>query len=210
MRELRLLYYRKGFALADYDKYWDDRDFNLSGYISLMKVIPKEEHKSLIIPLAKGWATWINKCLAERGLQIDIIVRAFGHNEMEHNPHKPMSIIASLVAQETGAEFRMDIIKKTRQTDSQTYLNYDKNRWRREKNVKNSIAATEAYFKVEGKSILVLDDIKTTGSTLREIGRALNAGLKNKLYFLTLGEPREFPAKNIELFNHLNNALDIY
>jgi ComF family protein len=90
------------------------------------------------------------------------------------------SLIASELGKYMGVRIRFDALKKTRRTDPQVGLNQKQ----RLKNVRGSFKANG----VEGKSVLVVDDVITTGATAKEVARVLKkAGAR---YVLVAGVGR--------------------
>jgi competence protein ComFC len=84
-------------------------------------------------------------------------------------------LISKSVSRETGIQENSPLLLRTRETDSQSLLARD----RRYSNVRGAfkIKSPEA---VTGKSVLLVDDIFTTGYTINECARVLkNAGAVN-------------------------------
>ncbi|MCM1529642.1 MAG: ComF family protein [Alistipes sp.] len=79
---------------------------------------------------------------------------------------------AELVAKELGRELdipvRSDIVVKTRKTAEQK----DLNRQEREINLRDAFTVIDGDI-IRGRNIILLDDVCTTGSTLREVSRVL-------------------------------------
>ena len=75
--------------------------------------------------------------------------------------------MAKRISKSLGVPFGEKTIIKTRNIKSQTSCRSDKERRR---NVSNAFSVGED---VRGKRVLVIDDVQTTGSTLREVGRVL-------------------------------------
>ncbi len=83
---------------------------------------------------------------------------------------------AHLISKELGRELKLPersgLIRRCRYTEAQSLLDKEKRR----QNVKGAFTITSPE-RIAGKSILLVDDILTTGSTLEECGRVLkNAG----------------------------------
>jgi ComF family protein len=69
------------------------------------------------------------------------------------------------------------IVKRIKYTESQTKMNLNE----REKNISDAFKIKQKSI-VEGKSILVLDDVITTGATISECGKILLEAGANKIY----------------------------
>ena len=74
-----------------------------------------------------------------------------------------------------------NILCRIRPTQSQTHLTY----FEREANVKNVFAVKKANL-VKGSSILLIDDVMTTGATVNECSRVLKKAGAEKVSVLTL------------------------
>ena len=89
--------------------------------------------------------------------------------------------LARKVGEAVGAQVKPELLKRIRNTPSQSLLK----RHERFDNVRNAFKLLWAN-RVEGKSVLLVDDIVTSSATLNECARLLrNAGAKN-IYGLTL------------------------
>jgi ComF family protein len=96
-----------------------------------------------------------------------------GFNQSHH--------IAMGVEETTKIEARYDIIDKVTNTQSQTR----KGRFKRWKNVESTFKLKNTE-NLEGKHLLLIDDVLTTGSTLEACGRELLKIPKLKLSLLTI------------------------
>ncbi|MDE2774325.1 MAG: ComF family protein [Chloroflexota bacterium] len=79
----------------------------------------------------------------------------------------------------TGLAARADAIRRIRKTHQQAMLSGHE----RSANVKNAFRASQ---NVNGLSVLLIDDVVTTGSTLRECARALKAKGADAVYGITI------------------------
>lgn len=81
---------------------------------------------------------------------------------------------AALLAQKLGQEINMPVLvgglKRVRHTPSQGHMNAGE----RAKNVKSAFAVPERYKeRIEGRRIVLVDDVYTTGSTVNECAKVL-------------------------------------
>lgn len=83
--------------------------------------------------------------------------------------------IAKGISLETGINWNKKIIKRKKYTETQTHLTAEE----RQSNVKNAFIVRDKKS-VEGKNLLLVDDVITTGSTISECAHQLVlAGAKN-------------------------------
>ena len=99
-----------------------------------------------------------------------------GYNQAE--------ILAKIAAEVFDFEFTPNIVRRTRFTKPQTQLT----RKKRLKNIHGAFALCDdlAKEKIKGKSILLIDDVWTTGATLKECAKVLKRNGANKVWALTL------------------------
>lgn len=81
----------------------------------------------------------------------------------------------------TGAMLAANALVRTKHTDSQTGLD----RKKRAVNMKSAFAVSEASM-IEGRAVLLIDDVYTTGATLEACADTLLRAGAAKVYFLTL------------------------
>ncbi|MGL5796872.1 MAG: ComF family protein [Cetobacterium sp.] len=87
----------------------------------------------------------------------------------------------------SASNIKFDKIKRVKNTK---YMYKIKESNEREKNVKNAFDIEQNY---SGKNILIVDDIVTTGSTLRELERELREKHRvEKVVFFTLAAVRQY------------------
>lgn len=93
------------------------------------------------------------------------------------------ALLAKPVAFKLGARYNPFGLERVRNTRSQVEFTADQRR----ENVRGAFKAFPEI--VENKRILLIDDVTTTGSTIRESTIALNAGGAAAVYCLTLARP---------------------
>jgi ComF family protein len=88
--------------------------------------------------------------------------------------------IGKIVAGEMNWEFNPDLLIKTRQTISQVELTVEK----RKQNLQG-VFTVDSKFQIPD-SIIIFDDVFTTGSTLREAAKVLKRAGVQKVWGLTI------------------------
>jgi ComF family protein len=91
--------------------------------------------------------------------------------------------IAKGINQIITCELIPELIIRTRFTQTQTRLT----RKRRKKNVSHAFMVNSKY-NVENKTIMFIDDVFTTGSTMNEVSSALKHYKVNKIYAMTVAK----------------------
>jgi ComF family protein len=111
---------------------------------------------------------------------IDMIVPIpLGRQRYKERGYNQVGMIAKPLALALGVEFAPKVLTRCKETRSQVGLS-------KQERQKNVAGAFQAWAGVNGKTILVLDDVSTTGSTLSASAEALlSAGAKD-VYALTV------------------------
>lgn len=136
----------------------------------------------------QGYAKTYAECMAAvyfnefDGLGVDFICAAPSHsNKKAEYGYDQVEMLCGLLADIIKVDFKKGVLKKTRKTRRQSELGFDE----RAKNLLGSIAVASRH-NVQGKTILLVDDICTTRATITECSRVLkHAGAKN-VFALTL------------------------
>ncbi len=138
-----------------------------SGLERLLHALKFERHDFLDGPLAK----LIHETLAERGdFAFDAIVPVPMHWSKErHRGYNQAELLGLALSRRIGIPCRPQLLKKREETATQSMLS----RGSRAGNVRRAFETTAA---VSGLAILLVDDICTTGETLRACARELVRG----------------------------------
>lgn len=93
-------------------------------------------------------------------------------------------LLAMEIGRECGIDVLDGVLSRIKHTESQTSLS----RLERMKNVKDAFMVMDTRY-VRGKSILIVDDIMTTGSTLNECSKVLKYHGADKVHCITAACP---------------------
>lgn len=95
--------------------------------------------------------------------------------------HWPWSGNGIGIKEINGAALNPKLLLRVKNTDTQTGLS----RKERGRNIKNAFAVTD-QSSIINKSVLLIDDVYTTGATLEECAYALKHAGASRIYFMTL------------------------
>ncbi len=141
---------------------------------------------SLARPLGRALLT----CIKREGFTAESVVAVPLHRARERGRGYNQ---AALLAARLGRRLEHDIIRRRKNTGSQTGLT----RAQRAGNVRG---AFECRRRIEG-SILVVDDVQTTGATINEVARVLKKAGASRVEVVTLARagPQQWPVSSDEL-----------
>lgn len=150
-------------ALERIDAWGEYRD----GLERVLTAFKFRRHDFLDAPLAgllrERWSGWA-------GERFDAAVPVPMHpRKLRERGYNQAALLARHFARATGVELLPDALRKTRDTDAQSSLD----RRARSENVRRAFVAGEG---AAGRSVLLIDDVCTTGATLRACARALRRG----------------------------------
>ncbi len=146
---------------------------------------------------ARYFGVKLAECFAERfkNVNIDFVCIVPTHkSRLRKISYDYVELLAKTVAHKLGLPFRPKTLKKIKVTESQHLLPIDK----RQANVKGAFLCKDD---LHGKTILLIDDIKTTGYTLNECSKQLRMCGAEKVYCATAlitEHKKSLKEKNIE------------
>lgn len=119
--------------------------------------------------------------------EINLIVRALGHTELESKDERvPLDVIAESVSKRTASKYIPKLLRKRALTRKSTTLGQSERLHEIDKKYFVDPEMKSQYLS-ESKSVLIVDDVMTTGATTREIIRAIHeVSPGSKCYVLTL------------------------
>jgi ComF family protein len=113
--------------------------------------------------------------------EIDVIVPVpLGVARMRERGYNQSALLARPLAMSTGIKYRPRALTRVRETTTQVGLTVPQRR----ENVRNAFRSL--CGEVEGKSVLVIDDVMTSGATLESCATALMKSGAANLFALTL------------------------
>lgn len=113
--------------------------------------------------------------------QVDLIAPVpLSRKRLRSRGYNQASMLARWVAMTNGIPFHPAALVRSKDTISQVGLSGEDRR----KNVIGAFIASKDF--VHGKSILVIDDVSTTGATMQACALALKEGGADRIYGLTL------------------------
>ena len=112
---------------------------------------------------------------------IDVVIPApLGRQRLKERGYNQVGLVAQPLAYELGLEYVPQALWKARETRSQVGLTISQRR----ENVSQAYQANPSV--VKRKSILLMDDVATTGSTISACTEALLSAGANAIYALTI------------------------
>ena len=103
-----------------------------------------------------------------------------GKNRLKERGYNQVGLVARPLAYQIGMRYEPDALRKTRETRSQVGLTVSQ----RKENVNNAYQADSRV--VTRKTILIMDDVATTGSTISACTEALLSAGAQEVYVLTI------------------------
>jgi len=140
------------------------------------------------VGLGDYFSDYLSDVLVTAGWAIDVVIPVpLGVARRKVRGYNQASLLALPLALKFDLSFQPKILSRIRETISQTELNF----MQRQENVAGAFYAPRGL--VDGKNILIIDDVTTSGSTLNSCGDALfSAGAAN-VYGLTLARAGKKP-----------------
>ena len=150
-------------------------DFPISGLISNLKF---ENAKFTAAPLAQFMIETYRQHNFDAEVVIPVPLTPKRQKERKYNQAE---LLAQEIAKEFGLELLTDVAARSKHTAPQARLN-----WRaRQENMRGAFTLLDKS-KIKGKKILVVDDVFTTGATIKSFCRELQKAKPKNICVLTL------------------------
>jgi ComF family protein len=143
---------------------------------------------ALAKPLAQYAIWWLskNEYLGDIKTNIDFIVPVPMHKRKQKSRgFNHAQYLAEEFSKLVDIPSATDILVKTRKTKPQAET---ENEQERQENLKNALALAPSSDALHEKNVLLIDDIATTGSTLRECSIALKPAKPKEIWALTIAQ----------------------
>ena len=116
--------------------------------------------------------------------EADIIIPVPLHNRrLRERRFNQSALLAQEISRKSGKAYMPDLLQRTRHTIPQQGLNYKE----RGKNVHGAFEVNPDHLvTIEGKTILLIDDVYTSGATLNECARVMKKAQAAAVNVLTI------------------------
>jgi len=136
------------------------------------------------IVLGGTFAQYLVKLFDHTNWSIDFVVPVpLGRERQKERGYNQAALLAQPLAQELQLLYNPNILRRIKETQSQVDLSFAE----RQNNVKDAFQA--AQQDIQGKSILIIDDVTTSGSTINACADALMKVGSKSVYGLTVARP---------------------
>ncbi len=134
------------------------------------------------------YARWMVNAGAELLQEADIICPVPLHyRRMIQRRYNQSALLAKAIARQTGLQLEQGLMQRIKHRPPQASLHRDD----RKKNVKRCFAVHPKRAPLlKGKTVLLIDDVMTTGATLNECAVVLKRAGAKQVFCLTLGRTR--------------------
>lgn len=162
--------------------------FRYAGPLSRAVVLWKYEgHRYLGEVLSRLLSEWVSENAPDWWESIDVVMPAPHHEKvLKRRGFSPSEDLAMHVSEDFGLSLLPRVLFKVKDTLPQAGLMRDI----RMTNLNGSMHVFDGSM-VEGRTVLVIDDVMTTGATLSECARALKDGGASRIYGLVLARQSE-------------------
>jgi ComF family protein len=114
-----------------------------------------------------------------------------GKKRLKERGYNQVAMVALPLAMQLGLDYKTNVLVRARETRSQVGLSAGE----RQENVKGVFEVDTA--KVNGKIVLLMDDVSTTGATLSSAAEALYASNARDVYAVTVA--RALPHHSLKI-----------
>jgi len=136
---------------------------------------------------------------------IDVILRSLSSSETSYTENTPLSALANKISALYEAPIAKNLITKTRRTKKLSFISKKADRFTE---IDGVFQIVPDVIDLNNKVLLVIDDIKTSGTTTDYIAQLINANFSPKrLILLSLAQTNAYEQYQIETNGRLATAL---
>lgn len=137
------------------------------------------------VKIVDKWISQAIPLIESLGIEFHYIIRALGSKELEASGNKPLDKLGEAIAKKMNCHYVPECIKKNRLTEPM-------HSFRKKHERQSELEGVYYYDKKlrldDDSNFLILDDINTTGSTVKAIRKEIQAAYPNShIFFFTLG-----------------------
>ena len=147
------------------------------------------KHSDRLHP-AKAFALWMQRNAGDFAEHVDVIVPVPLHRwRLFKRRYNQAALLAQEVGKLLGKPVLVDALLRVKATPRQGHMN----REQRRENIANAFCMRPACADaVQGRKVLLIDDVLTTGATVNEGSRVLRKAGASEVYVLTLARTRAY------------------
>lgn len=150
----------------------------------------KDEIKNLILGLkyknkkfnAKCLASFMSDLILKNNITADVIITVpLCSKRLKKRGYNQSLLLAKEISKSVKVDVREDILMRVKETPTQTNLDYAE----RQDNLKDAFKIRNSKL-IKNKVVLLIDDVYTTGATVRECSKVLKKAGVSKIYVITV------------------------
>lgn len=144
------------------------------------------------------WSDIVCKDIKSQNWKVDFVVRALGHSELSSNLQTPLDKLCKAIADKCGYIYMPNLISKKRSNKALHTLNKKE----RAGEMQNMFSINTQNIPSTVSSILIVDDIKTTGATLNAMSLAFRKQYpKLDIYQYVIAQTSDNPDANKKFYH---------
>ena len=190
----------------------------MKGAWSLAYYVPGHQDKTIVsdrlldfkrnnVSVISKWNRWVSvefRNLLENGVSFDFVLRALGSSELSAAMNRPLDSVGQTIASICGSKYVPRTISKTHPSSPLHTLN----------SLEERRIALDNIYQIESQHVnfnfqrvLIIDDVSTTGTTLKSILKTLrNQWGRGSYYYFCLARTIHDPLANKVLnYSYLND-----
>lgn len=179
------------------EKTFFDKAISSFDYVGIMPTLIKNFKYGNKRYLAEVFAKYMVSTLLSSGLKVDCVVAVpLSDGAFAKRGYNQSLLLAKEICRLTNLPLVEKAVIKIRDTQQQEKLSFKERR----QNLLGAFVVTDKT-PFEGKNVLVIDDVKTTGTTISRVAKVLKQSKANKVYGLTAVSVKEGVRTSNDLTN---------